>query len=214
MPAWISKVWDEITYPFPNFNYCTVDTCEWWVISSLYNECNNLSILELELVHITKRGPCRHYISPASRTTCCEIDPNNTSEWIFRRHVTVIYLVTKSKFQISYFCQGHNDLIQMNSSSVVFDLAMLLLQYVLYDMIVILSWFGLFWFHYYSSLIHLVLLSIFFKDASIVLWTHMVATRPVMWPWWIWVLSTTTYNTRKQNLYHLHNSWRALITDQ
>ena len=34
IPAWISnhmpsKAWDEITYPFLNFNYCTVDVCEW-----------------------------------------------------------------------------------------------------------------------------------------------------------------------------------------
>ena len=33
-PAWISnrmlsKVWDEITYPFPNFNGCTVEVWEW-----------------------------------------------------------------------------------------------------------------------------------------------------------------------------------------
>ena len=34
IPAWISnhmsnKAWDEITYPFPNFNGCTVDGWEW-----------------------------------------------------------------------------------------------------------------------------------------------------------------------------------------
>ena len=34
IPAWISnyihyKVWDEITYPFPNFNSCTVEVWEW-----------------------------------------------------------------------------------------------------------------------------------------------------------------------------------------
>ena len=34
IPAWISnhmlsKVWDEITYPFPNFNGCTVEVWEW-----------------------------------------------------------------------------------------------------------------------------------------------------------------------------------------
>ena len=33
-PAWISnhihyKMWDEITYPFPNFNSCTVEVWEW-----------------------------------------------------------------------------------------------------------------------------------------------------------------------------------------
>ena len=34
IPAWISnhmpsKMWDEITYPFPNFNSCTVEVWEW-----------------------------------------------------------------------------------------------------------------------------------------------------------------------------------------
>ena len=34
IPAWIStyihyKVWDEITYPFRNFNYCSVEVWEW-----------------------------------------------------------------------------------------------------------------------------------------------------------------------------------------
>ena len=34
IPAWISnyipyKAWDEITYPFPKFNYCTVEVWEW-----------------------------------------------------------------------------------------------------------------------------------------------------------------------------------------
>ena len=38
IPAWMTnythyKVWDEITYPFPNFNGCTVEVWEW--ISSL-----------------------------------------------------------------------------------------------------------------------------------------------------------------------------------
>ena len=34
IPSWISnhmpsKVWDEITYPFPNFNGCTVEVWKW-----------------------------------------------------------------------------------------------------------------------------------------------------------------------------------------
>ena len=27
-------MWDEINYPFPNFNGYTVEVWEWWVISS------------------------------------------------------------------------------------------------------------------------------------------------------------------------------------
>ena len=34
IPAWVSnhmfnKMWDKITYPFPNFNDCTVEVWEW-----------------------------------------------------------------------------------------------------------------------------------------------------------------------------------------
>ena len=44
-----SKVWDEITYPFLNFNGCTIEVYEW--IS------NYLSILGSKLNHSSKRGP-------------------------------------------------------------------------------------------------------------------------------------------------------------
>ena len=29
-----TKMWDEITYPFPNFNSATVEVCE-WIIDSI-----------------------------------------------------------------------------------------------------------------------------------------------------------------------------------
>ena len=54
-----SKVWDEITYPFLNFNDRTVEVLEW--ISnfiSLCDGCNYLSMLGLQLIDIIKRGPC------------------------------------------------------------------------------------------------------------------------------------------------------------
>ena len=53
--AWISnrmssKVWEEITYPFPQFNSST--TVEVWkCISMFYHGCNYLSMLELKLNH-------------------------------------------------------------------------------------------------------------------------------------------------------------------
>ena len=40
-----SKVWDEITYPFPNFNGATVEVWEWISYSTFYNGCNYLSML-------------------------------------------------------------------------------------------------------------------------------------------------------------------------
>ena len=62
IPAWISnhipsKVWDEIAYPFPNFNGRTLDV--WELISNftLCNGCNHLSMLGLKLIHVNIRGP-------------------------------------------------------------------------------------------------------------------------------------------------------------
>ena len=48
-----SKVSDEFTYPFPNFNDCTVEVWEW--ISNfayLYNGCNYLSMFESKCICI------------------------------------------------------------------------------------------------------------------------------------------------------------------
>ena len=61
IPAWISnhmprKVWAEITYPFQNFNGCTVEF--WELITNfipLYNGSNNSSMLGLKLIHVSKR---------------------------------------------------------------------------------------------------------------------------------------------------------------
>ena len=60
--AWISnhmsrKVWDGITYPFPNFNGCSVEVCGGYVISATFcNECNYISMLGVKSIHINKRG--------------------------------------------------------------------------------------------------------------------------------------------------------------
>ena len=64
IPAWISsyilyKVCDEISYPFPNFNGCTVEIWEW--ISkfqpTLYLICDYLCMLWLKFIHVNKRDP-------------------------------------------------------------------------------------------------------------------------------------------------------------
>ena len=54
-----SKVWGEITYPFPNFNGCTVELWEWISnsISPFYDGCNYLSMMGLKFNYINKRGP-------------------------------------------------------------------------------------------------------------------------------------------------------------
>ena len=53
-----SKVWDEITYPFPNFNGCIVEVWEWIsnVTPHSNNGCNYLSMLGLKLIYVGKRG--------------------------------------------------------------------------------------------------------------------------------------------------------------
>ena len=61
IPAWISnhmpsKVWGEITYPFPNFNGCTVEVWEWINHFTFYNGCNYASVLGLKLIYVSKRG--------------------------------------------------------------------------------------------------------------------------------------------------------------
>ena len=63
-----SKIWGEITYPFPNCNGCTLEIWEW--ISNLishYDWCNFLSMLELKLNHIGKKSPW-HYVHRHYRT--------------------------------------------------------------------------------------------------------------------------------------------------
>ena len=65
----LSKVWEEIAYPFPNFNGCTVEV--WERISNFnphYTGCNYLSIVHIcqnpkEINDMT--WPWRHIINPA-----------------------------------------------------------------------------------------------------------------------------------------------------
>ena len=66
LPVWISnhmpsKVLDEITYPFPNFNGATVEGWEW--ISNFIPH----SMLGLKWNHVSKRGP------GCEQTKLCEI---------------------------------------------------------------------------------------------------------------------------------------------
>ena len=65
-PEWISNyihynVWDEITYPFLNFNGQTIDVRNGQVISStLYQACDYLSMLGLKLNHVVKEASDRN----------------------------------------------------------------------------------------------------------------------------------------------------------
>ena len=60
-PAWINnymprKVWDEIIYPFPNFNGCSLGMDEKFH-PTFYDGCNDLSMLVLKLISVNKMGP-------------------------------------------------------------------------------------------------------------------------------------------------------------
>ena len=49
-----SKVWDEITYPFTNFNGATFEVWEWiHDFITLYNGCNYLSMRGLKLIDVS-----------------------------------------------------------------------------------------------------------------------------------------------------------------
>ena len=61
IPAWISnhmtnKVWDEITYPFPNFNGATIDVLGMNKLfhPTIYNGCDYISTLGLKLIYVSK----------------------------------------------------------------------------------------------------------------------------------------------------------------
>ena len=52
-----SKVWDEITCPFPNFNGASVEVgMDKQFHPTLDNGCTYLSVLELTLIHVNKMG--------------------------------------------------------------------------------------------------------------------------------------------------------------
>ena len=63
IPSWISnhmpsKVWDEITYPFPIFNGATIEGWEWIsnFISHFFNGFNYLSMSGFKLNYVSKRS--------------------------------------------------------------------------------------------------------------------------------------------------------------
>ena len=67
IPAWISNhichnVWDEITYPFPNFNSVAVEVWEWIGNFMSHRICEYLSMLKLKWNHVNKGVPWRHLL--------------------------------------------------------------------------------------------------------------------------------------------------------
>ena len=58
-----SKVWDEIIYPLPNFNGCTVEVWEWInnFISHFMKDIITYPCWHQKLNHIRKRSPWSNY---------------------------------------------------------------------------------------------------------------------------------------------------------
>ena len=68
-----SKLWDEITYPFPNFIGCTIDIWEWksnFIPHFTMYRCNYLPMLGLKLNHVSKRIPWLTPLSTRWSTPC------------------------------------------------------------------------------------------------------------------------------------------------
>ena len=51
-------MWDEITYPFPNFNGATVEVWEWdkQFHPTFYNGCNYVAMVGLKLSYVSLKG--------------------------------------------------------------------------------------------------------------------------------------------------------------
>ena len=73
MPSNPSNVWEEITYPFANFNGCTIGFGERMSNSIRYNVCNYLSMLGLKWTHGSKRGPWLMFYRYVVLFGCCYI---------------------------------------------------------------------------------------------------------------------------------------------
>ena len=62
-------MWDEITYPFPNFNGSTIEVWEWISKISLHLAAHVTIYLGLQLIHVGKTGckgrPRFHQTRPA-----------------------------------------------------------------------------------------------------------------------------------------------------
>ena len=60
MDKWLQinyNVWDEITYPFLNFNGFAVEVWEWISNFGAHRVYDYLTMLGLKLIHVSKIGP-------------------------------------------------------------------------------------------------------------------------------------------------------------
>ena len=86
-PEWISNYIhfceDEITYPFPNFNGCTVGVWEW---TSNFIPHSTWHVITIhaggKVIWVIEKSPWRASMSPLSGALrCCQVSGTRTSRW-------------------------------------------------------------------------------------------------------------------------------------
>ena len=96
-----SKMWDKITYPFPNFNGCTVGSLGMgkYFQPTLYYGRNYFSMVRLKLTHVSKRAPW--FVHQATRMTSHQhwwqviiVSGNGDSQWWWEYSTVRRYLQT------------------------------------------------------------------------------------------------------------------------
>ena len=89
-----SKVWDQITYPFPNINGCTVEVWEWInnFIPRIIMKVINSSMLGLKLYLVNKRGQCRNNEKKFGARTVNSLWPCDTT-WQHRSGSRLVQLM-------------------------------------------------------------------------------------------------------------------------
>ena len=50
------KIWDVITYPFPNFSYCTIEIWE-WINNCIPHFDRHMIYCFFKFIHVNKKGP-------------------------------------------------------------------------------------------------------------------------------------------------------------
>ena len=111
--TWISNyshynVWDEIAYPFPNFNGITVEVWEWINnFTHILWACDYLSILGLKLIHISRRDPCcLIYTKPSPETTLIFITDALKNKY---RHISAnIWRALVTKYRWTFHLQSRH----------------------------------------------------------------------------------------------------------
>ena len=112
-----SKVWNEITFLFPNFNHYAVEVCKWInnFIPHFIMDVSTCPFLGLELIHVSKRDPWpsanllmttydRRFLFFLERG-CHQLHGTSTSSEIwYKIH---IYLISKqTRMQMTMVCSS------------------------------------------------------------------------------------------------------------